>query len=47
MVTPTPAYQEYVSSTHAETHNLFTLEIEDIFKVKRDGEAAKYKVGSS
>ena len=30
--------KKYVENTHAATHNLFALEIEDIFKVNRKGE---------
>ncbi|XP_059610160.1 poly [ADP-ribose] polymerase [Phlebotomus argentipes] len=34
---------KYVKNTHAETHNLYNLEIEEIFKVKRNGEDRRYK----
>jgi poly [ADP-ribose] polymerase len=33
----------YVQNTHAETHNLYKLEIEDVFKLNRQGEEEKYK----
>ena len=35
--------EKYVTNTHATTHNLYTLEIEDIFKVERKGEEKKFK----
>jgi poly [ADP-ribose] polymerase len=34
---------EYVANTHAVTHNMYTLEVMEIFKVKRHGEAGRYK----
>ncbi|XP_055693222.1 poly [ADP-ribose] polymerase [Lutzomyia longipalpis] len=34
---------KYVKNTHAATHNLYELEIEEIFKVKRNGEDRRYK----
>lgn len=34
---------KYVKNTHAATHNMYELEIEDIFKVKRKGEDRRYK----
>ncbi|XP_062502234.1 poly [ADP-ribose] polymerase 1-like isoform X2 [Corticium candelabrum] len=34
---------EYVANTHAATHNLYTLTVMEIFKVKRQGEAKRYK----
>lgn len=33
----------YVKNTHAETHNTYDLEVEEIFKVKRSGEDKRYK----
>lgn len=33
----------YVRNTHAETHNMYELIVEDIFKVNRNGEAKRYK----
>ena len=35
--------KKYVENTHASTHNLFALEIEDIFKVNRKGEMKRFK----
>ena len=35
--------QEYVTNTHASTHNQYSLTIEDIFKVSRKGEAKRFK----
>jgi len=35
--------EEYVQNTHASTHTLYTLEIEEIFKVSRKGEAKRFK----
>lgn len=35
--------EQYVRNTHAETHRNFELEIEDIFKVNRNGESRRYK----
>ena len=29
---------DYVKNTHAKSHSLYTLDIEDIFTVDRDGE---------
>lgn len=34
--------KQYVKNTHAPTHN-FTLEVEEIFQVSRNGEAARYQ----
>jgi hypothetical protein len=34
---------EYVKNTHASTHTLYTLEIDQIFKVARKGEAKRFK----
>ena len=33
--------QKYVSTTHAETHSAYDLEILDIFTVAREGEAQR------
>ena len=35
--------ENYVKNTHASTHNQYGLEIENIFEVKRNKEAKKYK----
>lgn len=35
--------EQYVANTHAGTHNTYKLVVEDVFKVKRQGEAARYK----
>merc|ERR1711962_849609 len=35
--------EKYVKNTHAETHNLYTLEIQDVFKVHRKGESKRYR----
>ncbi|KAG5673403.1 hypothetical protein PVAND_003458 [Polypedilum vanderplanki] len=35
--------ESYIKNTHAETHNQYTLEIEDVFKVKRENEHRRYK----
>ena len=41
---PEYAYlMEYVKNTHAETHNQYELDVETIYKVKRSGEAKRYK----
>ncbi|KAG7461078.1 hypothetical protein MATL_G00206140 [Megalops atlanticus] len=34
---------EYVRNTHAATHNTYTLEVEEIFKVMREGEYQRYR----
>ncbi|XP_060772355.1 poly [ADP-ribose] polymerase 1 [Neoarius graeffei] len=34
---------QYVKNTHAETHNTYTLEVEEIFKINRDGEYQRYR----
>lgn len=34
---------EYVKNTHAATHNMYGLEIEDIFKINRHNEDKRYK----
>ncbi len=33
----------YVSNTHAATHNNYSLEVEDVFKISRNGESEKFK----
>uniref|UniRef100_A0AAR2JZI8 Poly [ADP-ribose] polymerase n=1 Tax=Pygocentrus nattereri TaxID=42514 RepID=A0AAR2JZI8_PYGNA len=35
--------QQYVKNTHAATHNTYTLEIEEIFKIDREGEYQRYR----
>merc|ERR1712218_65011 len=35
--------EKYVKNTHGSTHTLYKLEIEDIFKVERKGEAKRFK----
>ncbi|KAJ8732599.1 hypothetical protein PYW07_015198 [Mythimna separata] len=35
--------QEYVRNTHAATHSTYTLEIEQVFKVVREGEDKRFK----
>merc|ERR1712179_428968 len=35
--------EKYVANTHAETHNLYTLEIQDVFKVNRKNESKRFK----
>lgn len=35
--------QSYVNNTHAETHNTYKLAVEDVFKIKREGEDVRYK----
>ncbi|KAI1897248.1 hypothetical protein AGOR_G00081350 [Albula goreensis] len=34
---------QYVKNTHAATHNTYTLEVEEIFKVNREGEYQRYR----
>ncbi|CAH1792738.1 unnamed protein product [Owenia fusiformis] len=34
---------QYVANTHATTHNMYDLEVQEIFKVQREGEAKRYK----
>ncbi|XP_064195311.1 poly [ADP-ribose] polymerase 1 [Anguilla rostrata] len=34
---------QYVKNTHAATHNTYTLEVEEVFKVKREGEYQRYR----
>eukprot|EP00743_Colponemidia_sp_Colp-15_P000403 GILK01000464.1.p1 GENE.GILK01000464.1~~GILK01000464.1.p1 ORF type:complete len:683 (-),score=164.39 GILK01000464.1:174-2183(-) len=35
--------QQYVKNTHAATHNQYSLEIEDLFKLEREGEEALFQ----
>lgn len=35
--------QKYVKNTHAATHNMYDLDVIDIFKVARQGEGRRYK----
>ena len=35
---------EYVKTTHAKTHQDYSLEINNVFKIDRNKEAKKYKV---
>jgi poly [ADP-ribose] polymerase 1 len=35
--------EQYVANTHAETHNEYKIEIEEVFKVDREGEKQRYK----
>lgn len=34
---------QYVKNTHAATHNTYTLEVQEIFKINRDGERQRYR----
>ena len=34
---------KYVKNTHASTHNLYKLKIEEIFKISRHGEAKRFE----
>ncbi|XP_066550886.1 poly [ADP-ribose] polymerase 1 [Amia ocellicauda] len=34
---------DYVRNTHAATHNTYTLEVEEIFKIVREGEYQRYR----
>ncbi|XP_041716326.1 poly [ADP-ribose] polymerase 1 [Coregonus clupeaformis] len=34
---------KYVKNTHAATHNTYTLEVEEIFKIVREGEYQRYR----
>lgn len=34
---------EYVKNTHAATHNTYTLEVQEIFKINREGERQRYR----
>ncbi|XP_077366145.1 poly [ADP-ribose] polymerase 1 [Festucalex cinctus] len=33
---------QYVKNTHAATHNTYTLEVQEIFKIKREGERQRF-----
>lgn len=35
--------EKYVRNTHGPTHNSYSLEILDVFKVKREGEDTKFR----
>jgi len=35
--------QQYLKNTHAETHNSYSLNIKDVFKVIRSGEEKRFK----
>ncbi|XP_029966946.1 poly [ADP-ribose] polymerase 1 [Salarias fasciatus] len=35
--------QQYVKNTHAATHNTYTLEVQEIFKIVREGEHQRYR----
>ncbi|KAF7690537.1 poly [ADP-ribose] polymerase 1 [Silurus meridionalis] len=35
--------QQYVKNTHAATHNTYTLEVEEVFKIAREGEYQRYR----
>ncbi|XP_013395651.1 poly [ADP-ribose] polymerase 1 [Lingula anatina] len=35
--------QDYTKNTHAATHNMYDLEVMEVFKVAREGEYARYK----
>lgn len=34
---------QYVKNTHAATHNTYTLEVQEIFKIDREGERQRYR----
>uniref|UniRef100_A0A671XEB0 Poly [ADP-ribose] polymerase n=1 Tax=Sparus aurata TaxID=8175 RepID=A0A671XEB0_SPAAU len=34
---------QYVKNTHAATHNTYTLEVQEIFKISREGERQRYR----
>lgn len=38
---------DYVKNTHGSTHTMYQLEVEDVFKVVRQGEEKKFKPFSS
>ena len=42
---PSPAARSssYVSNTHGPTHTAFSLEVEEVFRVERAGEAARFE----
>jgi len=33
---------KYVKNTHAATHSLYSLELQDVYKIDRKGEAARF-----
>ncbi|XP_067274128.1 poly [ADP-ribose] polymerase 1 [Pseudorasbora parva] len=35
--------QQYVKNTHAATHNTYTLDVEEIFKIEREGEYQRFR----
>lgn len=35
--------EQYVKNTHAATHNTYTLEVQEIFKIAREGENQRYR----
>uniref|UniRef100_A0A9J8B1P1 Poly [ADP-ribose] polymerase n=1 Tax=Cyprinus carpio carpio TaxID=630221 RepID=A0A9J8B1P1_CYPCA len=35
--------QQYVKNTHAATHNTYTLDVEEIFKIDREGESQRFR----
>uniref|UniRef100_A0A8C1W4C6 Poly [ADP-ribose] polymerase n=1 Tax=Cyprinus carpio TaxID=7962 RepID=A0A8C1W4C6_CYPCA len=35
--------QQYVKNTHAATHNSYTLDVEEIFKIDREGESQRFR----
>uniref|UniRef100_A0A8C2EQZ9 Poly [ADP-ribose] polymerase n=1 Tax=Cyprinus carpio TaxID=7962 RepID=A0A8C2EQZ9_CYPCA len=35
--------QQYVKNTHAATHNTYTLDVEEIFKINREGESQRFR----
>lgn len=35
--------KQYVKNTHAATHNSYTLDVEEIFKISREGERQRYR----
>ena len=39
--------EKYVKNTHASTHNLYKLRIEQIFKISRHGEGERFRQFSS
>jgi hypothetical protein len=34
---------DYVKNTHAKSHSLYTVDVEDIFAVEREGEEENFK----
>ena len=35
--------EDYIANTHAPTHSSYSLELMDVFKIERHGEAKRYK----